>query len=161
MEFNTFELTDMLEISDRKLNDLKNRIMLFWGNEENMRNMIKQYELEQEETHCYGCDNEGDCFILHGIIRFELGDMDGAIKEINKANLHLYSKDETWNSICGLVLLGMAHETIRRKHLALQEYQKAYHILKNFYLPLYMDDYIEKAIQLEIKLKDAIRDLSQ
>jgi hypothetical protein len=159
MEFNTIELTDMLEISDRKLDDLKNKILLFLGDEENMRAILAQHELEQEETHCYGCDNEGDCFILHGIIRIELGDIEGAIKEIKKANLYLHSKDETWNNICGLILLGMAHEMHQKNYLALLDYQKAYHVLKNYYLPLHMDDYIEKARVIEIKLKNKIRNI--
>lgn len=159
MEFNTIELTDMLDISDQKLEELKNRIASYFGDEEKMRAMLDQHEVEQAETHCYRCDNQGDCFILHGIILLELGDTENAIKEIEKANLYLRSKDEAWNSICGMVLLGMAHEMRQKNHLALLEYQRAYHALKYNYLPLNMDDYIEKAIQLEIKLKNTIRDI--
>lgn len=159
MEFSITELTEMLEISDENLAEIKNRIISYFGDEESMRAMLEQHELEQKETHCYGCDEEGDCFILHGIIRIELGDVKGAIREIEEANLHLRSKDETWNSICGLVLLGKAHEMHQQNPLALLDYQRAYYILKNYYLPLHMDDYIEKALDLETKLKNTIKNM--
>lgn len=159
MDFNLMELIDMLEINDQRLDDLKNRIYSLLGDREGLRVILDEHEMEQKETRCFGCDKEGDCFILHGIVRLELGDVEDAISAIKQASLHLHSKDETWNSICGLILLGMAYEMIGKHYQAIFEYERAQHILKSIYMPLHLGDYIEKARLLGIKLEHKLRNI--
>ena len=161
MEFDIIELTEMLEINDQELEKLKYLIISSFGDGAKMKAILRQHRLCQEETHCYACDDEGDCFMLHGIVRLDFGETENAIKEIETANLYLRRKDETWNSICGLVLLGMAYEMCQKDYLAIHEYKKAHLILANNYLPLHMDDYIEKARLLEIKLQHKISSFRQ
>ena len=160
MAFNLAKFTEQLEISDQGLNGLREQIVKSFDDEGEMRAILSQQCLNREKTHCLSCDNEGDCFILNGIIYLRLNETENAIKELENANQHLRSKDETWNSITGLVLLGIALEECRKNHLALREYKKAHEILINNYLRIHANDYIEKARQLKNELENKIKELS-
>jgi hypothetical protein len=87
MALNLEDLTELLEINDRGLDDLKNQIVASFGDEKKMRNiLLSQHCLDREKTHCLSCDNEGDCFILNGIIYLRLNDTENAVKELENAN---------------------------------------------------------------------------
>jgi hypothetical protein len=163
MTFNVKKLTDHLQISDHVLSDLKEQIVKSFDDEMEMRAILRQQCLNREETHCLSCDNEGDCFILNGIIYLKLDDTNNAIIELENANQHLRSKDETWNSITGLVLLGIAFEKSQKKHLALREYKKAQEILTNNYLRVHANEYndnIKNARRLKNELQNKLDELS-
>jgi tetratricopeptide (TPR) repeat protein len=160
MALNIRNLAEQLEISDRGLNDLKRQIVKSFDDEKIVRDILSRQLSDREETHCLSCDNEGDCFILNGIIHLRLKENKKAIKELKNANWHLRTKNETWNSITGLVLLGIALEEGGKYHLALHEYKKAYEILINNFLRIHVYDQIEKASQLKNELLDKLKELS-
>jgi SOS-response transcriptional repressor LexA len=154
------KLTEQLEISDQGLDDLKKQIVKSFDDGKILRDILSRQLSDQEETHCLSCDNEGDCFILNGIIHLRFKENENAIKELENANWHLRSKNETWNSIIGLVLLGMAREECEKNHLAISEYKKAYEILTNNFLRIHVYDQTEKASQLKIELLEKLKELS-
>jgi tetratricopeptide (TPR) repeat protein len=160
MALNIRNLTGQLEISDQGLDNLRKLIVKSFDDEKIVRAILSQRLSEREETHCLSCDDEGDCFILNGIIHLRLKENENAIKELENANWHLRSKNETWNSITGLVLLGIAHEECGKNNLALSEYKKAYEILTNNFLRIHVYDQIEKASQLKNELQDKLKELS-
>lgn len=160
MALNLKELTEQLEIEDQDLMDFKNQIVESFGNEQKMWDTLNRQCLNQEDAHCLLCDDEGDCFILNGIIHLALNNPENAIKELENANQQLRSKDETWNCIIGLVLLGIANEKCQRGHLALREYKSAYEMLKGNYLLVHANDYIEKARLLDMELQYKLGQLS-
>jgi len=160
MVLNLAKLTEQLEISDQGLNDLKKQIIESFDDEKIIRAILSQQCLNREETGCLSCDDEGDCFILNGIMFLRLNEIKNAIKELENANLHLRNKDETWNNITGLVLLGIAYEKCRKSHPALREYKKAHDILTSNYQRVHVNDYIEKARLLENELQNKLKELS-
>ena len=160
MALNIRNLAEQLEISDQELDDLKKQIVKSFDDEKIVRAILSRQLSDQEETHCLSCDNEGDCFILNGIIHLRLKENEKAIKELENANWHLRSKNETWNSIIGLVLLGIAREECGKNYLALREYKKAYETLTNNFLRIHVYDQIEKASQLKNDLRDKLKELS-
>ncbi len=160
MIFNIKELTVHLEIGDHGLSDLKKQIVRSFDDEKKMRDLLSQQCLNREGTHCLLCDNEGDCFILNGIIYLSLNETEKAINELEKANRHLRSKDEVWNSISGSILLGIAYEKFQKSHQALSEYKRAHEILTRNYQRIHGNDYIEKARLLENKLRNKLKQLS-
>jgi SOS-response transcriptional repressor LexA len=163
MALNLVKLTKQLEeINDPGLYDLKDQIIAAFDDQKKMRAIISQQCRNRGKTHCLSCDNEGDCFILNGIIYLQLNETKKAIKELENANQHLRGKDEIWNSIIGLVLLGLACEQSRNSHQALIEYKKALHLLKEKYIRLHMNDYdrLEMARTLETELNAQVTQLS-
>jgi phage repressor protein C with HTH and peptisase S24 domain len=160
MTINLKKLTEQLEISNRELNDLKKQIIESFDDENKMCALLNQQCRNQEDVHCLSCDDEGDCFILDGIIYLRINDIENTIKELEHANQHLRGKDEIWNSIIGLVLLGIAFEKCKKNHLALYEYKKAHEKLKNNYLRVHANDYMEEARSLANELQNKINELS-
>jgi tetratricopeptide (TPR) repeat protein len=159
MELNIEDLTELLEINDPGIIDLKGSIIKSFGDARKMRLMIDRQCENREQTHCYSCGNEAGCLILNGIIYLALGETEIAIKEVENANQHFCNEDKSWNHIIGLSLLGNAYEESKKDHRAFREYKKAHEILTNNYLRLYANDYIENAILLEKKLQDKLDEL--
>ena len=160
MTFNIKELTELLEISDRGLDDLKKRIIESFDDKKKIRAILRRQCRDRRESRCLSCDDEGDCFILNGIMYLVMDDAKKSIQELENANQHLHSKGETWNRISGLVLLGIAYEKHHKSHQALREYKKACEILTSNYLYIHVNDYIEKARLLKIELQDKLKELS-
>jgi tetratricopeptide (TPR) repeat protein len=160
MAFNIKELTENLEISDQRLKELQEQVVESFDDENKLKTLISQQCLDQEETGCLSCNDEGDCAILNGIIYIKLNNINHAITELEKAKRCLGGKYETWNRIVGLVLLGIAHENSYKNYLALREYKHAYEVLKNIYLRVHANDYIKKGKLLVIELSDKLTKLS-
>jgi tetratricopeptide (TPR) repeat protein len=160
MAFNVKNLAKQLEISDQGLDNLKKQIVKFFDDKNIMRAILSQQLSNREENHCLSCDDEGDCFILNGIIHLSLEENEKAIKELENANWHLRNKNETWNSIIGLVLLGIALEECKKNHVALREYKKAYETLTNNFLRIHANDYPKEAQSLKNELQNKLDELS-
>jgi tetratricopeptide (TPR) repeat protein len=155
MTFDLVKLTEQLEDSgDQGLNDLRKEIVESFGDEKKLSTLSSRQCLNRRETHCLSCDNEGDCFILNGIIYLRLNEIENAIKELENANQHLRSKGEIWNSIIGLILLGKAYDKGGVSHQALIEYKKALDLLSKNYIRVHRNDYdkLNRAQVLETEL---------
>lgn len=154
------ELTKQLNINDQGLKDIKKQIIESFGDETKLRALLNQQRLRQDAKECISCDDEGDCFILNGIIYLALDEIEHSIKELEHANRHLRNNDETWNSVLGLVLLGTALEENGQEHLAIHEYKRARETLSINYLRIHAHDYMEESQALEKDLCDKITKLS-
>jgi len=162
MAFDLVKLTEQLEeINDRELADRKNEIVKSFEDEKKLRTLLSQQCLNWREPYCLSCDNEGDCFLLNGIIYLRLNETENAIKELENANQHLRSKDEIWNSITGQVLFGIAYENSGNDHQALIEYQKALDLLSKNYIRVHRNDYdkLNRARALETELNAEVTKL--
>jgi len=157
MTLNLKELTEMLEVSDLKVNILKSRVLSSFGNSDAINITIEQQCENRKQTNCYACDDEGPCLILRGIMNLYLGMTEKAILEFEKGNAYLRNKDDSWNSIIGLDLLGIAYEISGRRHQALLEYQQAIHIIK-VYLQTHANEYtyITKILALKKDLNSRL-----
>jgi len=160
MTINLNKLIEQLEINDQKLNDIKNQIQKSLYNEEMISAILSRQCLCREEVHCLSCNDQGNCFILNGIIYLGLNDPDNAIKELENANWNLRSRGDDWNSIIGLTLLGLAFEERGQNHLAFREYNKAYETLSRRYLRIHANDYTKKHQTLKNDLQNKLRQLS-
>jgi tetratricopeptide (TPR) repeat protein len=134
MTLNLEELTELLLINDPTVNEFKKRVISSLNNADALSNVLEQHCDNQKQTNCYHCENEGACLIISGIAHLDLKKAEKAIRNIEQANFHFRSKDETWNSIIGLELLGIAYEMNDKRHQALLEYQQAMQLLKNYHL---------------------------
>jgi hypothetical protein len=141
MTLNLKVLIQQLEMSDPEVVQLKDWVVSSMGNERVMRSLLNRQCQNRDETNCYSCEEQGVCMLLTGIIHLDLGEYNTAIKEIENGNQHFRSKDETWNSILGLVMLGKAHEKNGNGHQALLEYKKALHLLTENYMRVHVNDY--------------------
>ena len=150
MALNFKDLTELLEINDPRIIDLRSSIRTTFADAKKLRLIIDRQCENREQTHCYSCGNEAGCLILNGIAYLALEETETAIKQLENANQHFRNKDEAWNHIIGLALIGIAYEKIKKDHQALREYEKALDLIKNNYLRIHANEYIEKAILLEL-----------
>lgn len=149
-------LTQLLEITQPEiLVDLKNAIIRSCDDPKAMRSIVNQKCEYREQAHCYSCGNEAGCLILHGIAHLDLGETETAIKKFESANQHFRNEGNIWNYIIGLALIGNTYKKSGKEHRALHEYEKAHDLIKNNYLRIHANDYIEKAILLEKALLQA------
>jgi hypothetical protein len=136
-------LIEQLEIVDPEIIDLRIWVISSLGNPLVMRNILNRQCENRDQTNCYSCEDHGICSVVTGIAHLDLGEINTAIKELEDGNQHFRSKDETWNSIIGLVLLGKAHEKNGNGHQALIEYKKALRLLTESYIRFHANDYAE------------------
>lgn len=160
MTLNITELLGHLEINDLRLNNVRNQIIGSLANRNNLQPLINEQCLDEKETGCMLCDEKGECAILNGIIYINLNKLEEAIKELENAKQLLHNKYETWDRIVGLALLGIAFERSGKKYLALREYKRAHDELKNIYLRVHANEYVEKAQILETELASKLTKLS-
>ena len=154
-------LTNLLEITQPEIIvDLKELIMQSFDNPKAMRLIVDRQCENREQTHCYSCGNEAGCLILNGIAHLALGEIKTAIIKLENANQHFRNEDMIWNHIIGLAILGNAYEKRKKDHRAFRIFEKAHHLIKNNYLRIHANDYIDKAQQLENVLKNKIAELS-
>jgi hypothetical protein len=145
MALNLKNLIEQLEIADPEIIDLRTWVISSLGDAEIMRNILNRQCDNRDQTHCYSCEDDGICSVITGIVHLDLGEINTAIKELENGNQHFRSKDETWNSIIGLVLLGKAYEKSGNSHQAVIEYKKALRLLTENYIRVHANDYDELA----------------
>jgi len=155
MALNLEELIELMIINDPKAIEFKRRVVSSFKDADAMNSALIQHCDNQKQTHCYDCEDEGECLILSGIAYLDLHKIDEAISAIEDANLHFRGRDDTWNSIIGLDLLGIAYEMGGKRHTALIEYQQAQQQLK-IYSRIHAHDYSGKSLPLENELKDRL-----
>lgn len=141
MTLNLKVLIQQLEIADPEIIGLRNWVISSMGNATAMRGILNRQCDNRGQTNCYACEEQGVCSVITGIIHLGLGEYNTAIKEIEDGNQHFRSKDETWNSILGLIMLGKAYEKSDNGHQALLEYKKALHLLTENYIRVHANDY--------------------
>ena len=134
-------LINSLRFDDQDLLDLRNRILESFGKSDILKSILEKQVRSRGQVNCFSCENEGICSALIGIIYFDLGEMKAAIKAFEDANQHFRSKDETWNSVIGLEILGMAYEGNGNRHKAVLEYNQALNILTHVYIPIHAHEY--------------------
>ena len=149
-------LIDQLEIVDPEIISLRSWVASSFGNAEVMRSILNRQCENRDQTKCYACEDEGICLVITGVAHLDLGEINTAIKDLENGNQHFRSKDETWNSIIGLLLLGKAYEKNDNSHQALIEYKRALHLLTENYIRFHANDYdaLDKARTLKIELND-------
>lgn len=161
IELNLKTLTQLLEIIQPEiLVDLKDAIILSLDDPKAMRSIVNQKCEYREQTRCYSCGNEAGCLILNGIAHLDLGETETAIKKLENANQHFRNEGELWNYIIGLALMGHAYKKSGKEHRASHEYEKAYDLIKNNYLRIHANEYIEKALSLEKALKAKLEEMN-
>jgi hypothetical protein len=155
MALNLKNLIEQLQIVDPEIIDLRIRVISALGNALVMRDILDRQCENRDQTNCFSCEEDGICSVVTGVAHLDLDEIDTAIKELENGNQHFRSKDETWNSIVGLTLLGKAHEKYGNSHQALIEYKKALHLLTESYIRFHINDYdeLDKARPLEKELK--------
>jgi tetratricopeptide (TPR) repeat protein len=146
-------LINSLRFDDQDLLDLRNRILESLGKTDKLKNILENQIQSRGQVNCFSCENEGICSALIGIIHFDLGEMKAAIKALEDANQHFRSKDETWNSVIGLEILGMAYEGNGNRHQAILEYKQALGILTRQYLPIHANEYETDGASLKKELE--------
>lgn len=154
-----FELLIKLSNFPHKNPKFAENMMRSFGNAEEMHKIIEKQCDYREQTHCYLCGSEAICLIVNGFAYLDLENNESGIRELEKAVLHFRNEDMTWSLIIGLILLGIAHEKIKKNHRALREYEKAHKAIKD-YLCFYEKDYIEDAFSLEKMIQGKIDTLS-
>jgi len=155
-------LANQIEIKDQGLDDLRTQIIksIDLNNEMMLRSILNRQLSNRQEDYCLSCDSEGDCFILNGIIYLRLKKHEKAIEEFQNANWHLRSKNETWKSIIGMTLLGLALEENGKMHLALHEYKKAYETLAANLWRINTHDQLMKANEIKNELLEKLKELA-
>jgi hypothetical protein len=143
MAFNLKNLIEQLDVVAPEIIDLRSCVISSLGNAVVMRGILDRQCENRDQTSCYHCEDQGICSVLTGIAHLELGEIHTAIKELENGNQHFRSKDETWNSIIGLVLLGNAYEKSSNSHQAVIEYKKALHLVTENYIRIHANDYDE------------------
>jgi len=145
MSFNPKYLLEQLDIKDAEMIELRSWVVSSMGNAMVIRGILDRQCENRDQTNCYSCEDEGVCSIITGIAHLDLGETNTAIKQLENGNQHFRSKDETWNSIIGLILLGKAHEKNGNSHQAIIEYKKAFRLLTENYIRVHANDYDELA----------------
>jgi hypothetical protein len=154
MALNLKYLIEQLEIVDPEIIALRIWVVSSFGNAMVMRGILDRQCANREQTNCYSCSDDGICSVITGVAHLDLGEINTAIKKLEDGNQHFRSKDETWNSVIGLVLLGKAYEKSGNNHQTLIEYKKALHLLTENYIRVHANDYdkLDKARPLETEL---------
>lgn len=122
------------------------------GNKRNMQAILDKQSKERGSGNCFSCNEEGACSTIIGAAHFDLGQFKKAILELEDANHHFRGKDETWNLINGMELLGWAYEMDGNRHQALLEYKEALHILTYKHIPLHAQEYKTDGASLKNEL---------
>ena len=126
------KLTILLRVKDPKAKALRRKLLSSFISQKTMRETLDQQCKNKKQTNCYSCDDEGACSTLRGIAFLFLEKPKQALKEIGDALVHSRNTDDTWNSIVGLHLFGIAYETNNKRHQAILEYQQGLELLEIF-----------------------------
>jgi len=149
-------LVTRLRFNDHNLQKVRQNILSAIENPEALERIIGLQCDNRGRVNCFSCESEGACFALTGVINLLLGKNEEAIKEFEIANYHFRSRDETWNSILGLELLGIAFEKGGNRHEAILQYTQAMSILEHKYLPLHASEYKRDGAKLKEELHSLI-----
>jgi hypothetical protein len=145
MTLNFKTLLDQLEIVDPEIIDLRSWVVSSLGNTAVIQGILNRQCENRDQTNCYSCEEEGTCLVITGIAHLDLGEINTAIKNLENGSQQFRSKDETWNSIIGQILLGKAYDKSNNNHQALIEYKKALKLLTENYIRFHANDYDELA----------------
>jgi hypothetical protein len=140
MPYDLGQLLNKLQIQDPNLKKLQTRTAIALNQPKTLQAIIDQQCDNRKQVNCYPCESMGVCAALRGVAHMAMGDAIEAVRQLQDANQHFRGEDETWNSIIGLELLGMAYEYVK-PHQATLVYKQALEILENRYIPTHKTDY--------------------
>jgi len=156
MALDLIELTALLEINDHDIEQFRDQLMNVFKDPLEVKKVMDRQCKERGKPNCQACKSKGECRIVYGAAYLMLGDVGNAKENIEYAKRYFSRKDDTWNSIICMALLGLAFAQNGEMREASSQAQDALLRLERVFLRIHAKDYPVKAYSLTDDLREFI-----